>query len=90
MRSKNRTDFELLLEIHKETLEVISGVKDVLSGVKESINQLNDEHRQSNESIKEMIAVNKQFVKLIMWLLVITVVALVILAGAEKALKFLI
>ena len=61
-----------------------------------SLNSLNDNnklHRDKDDdrqqTLKTLVASNNKFYKVFSYLLIILVIAIIVLAGAEKALKFI-
>lgn len=80
---------EILIEQVKKNTEAFDGVKAAL----EKINDQNILHAQGensrNDVVKKMVDGNEKFYKIVTYLLILLVVTLVVLAGAEKALKFL-
>lgn len=82
------TRYRTLYELHERTIEVMEDVKN-------TIKTLNDRHRETDNliaantaALREMVAVNRQYNKFIRLLTFALVAAIIVLAGAEKALKF--
>lgn len=85
-----------LLQLSRSTVEALTGLKDTL----EKINDGNVLHSQKEdqryaitntmvESNKQLIKQNNTFIKVFYVVLFVLVAALVVLAGAEKALKII-
>jgi hypothetical protein len=88
--------YDILLNLHKETLEAINKQSNVIEKFSFAIQKLNDEHKEGNrllnentDTLKKMVASNTDFIKLVSRILIIVIGALVVLAGAEKVLKFI-
>ncbi|MEM3335423.1 MAG: hypothetical protein QXY47_05275 [Thermoplasmata archaeon] len=84
-----KDQYKILIDLHKETIQTLQRFAD-------GIDRLNDEHKsltdrlaENTSVLKQEVAKNGQFVKLISLILTALVAAIIILAGAEKALKFL-
>ena len=64
-----------------------------IGGTLEKLNDTNLLHANAISSnsavIKDMVAVNTSFLRYVRWILVTVILALIVLAGAEKALDFI-
>lgn len=64
--------------------------------MKSALAQINDDNKlhrskdgERDQAIKDLVAGNNKFYKIFSYLLIILVIALIVLAGAEKALRFI-
>lgn len=89
-----------LLEIVFENQKVISKQveknTEAFLGVKEALRQINDQnilHISKDDAraevVKKLVDGNEKFYKIVSYILIVLIAAVVILAGAEKALKFI-
>jgi len=65
---------------------------EALFGIKEALNKINDQNKlhcnvlnQNTDKLREMVAGNKSLIKIFQWVIISLISALIILAGAEKA-----
>lgn len=95
--NKRETDYtRILLENQKEFLKAQERVTEVLTGMKESLCVLNDNNvlhmgkeDSRYESINKLAAAVEARSRVMNTIMIILVAALVVLAGAEKALQVL-
>lgn len=89
-----------LIDIIFENQKIITdqGERNIMAfqEMKSALKQLNDDNRlhrtkdgDRDQAIKDLVVGNNKFYKLFSYLLILLIIALVILAGAEKALKFI-
>lgn len=87
---------QILLDQNKTMIEAMNNVSDAVKAINDK-NQLHADilirHSASinanTASIKEMVSVNNSFLKLFRWIILVLIISLIVLAGAEKALKFI-
>ncbi len=78
-----------LITHNREVAKYMSNIAVALSKVNDS-NVLHANAITGNTSIiKNMVEVNSSFLNFIRWILVVLVLAVIVLAGAEKILKFI-
>ena len=80
----------------KEFIDISKRNIEAFDGVKEALNQINDQNilhntkeDDRNETVKRLVESNERFYKTTTYLLLSLIFALIVLAGAEKALEFL-
>lgn len=89
-----------LMDIIFENQEVISNQVErnitAFNEMKNALQQINDDNKlhrakdnDRDQTLKSLVQSNNRFYKIFSYLLLILVTALVVLAGAEKALKFI-
>ena len=86
---------DLLFENQKILSDQVTKNTVAFNGVMDALNNINDQnvlHMSKDDAradvIKKLVDGNEKFYKVITYIILISVGALVILAGAEKALKF--
>jgi hypothetical protein len=81
--------FDVVIQNNKDMTEAMNRI----SSAVEAINHSNELHStiitEHTETIKSMVKVNTAFLSIFKWLIVSLVLAIIVLAGAEKVLKFL-
>lgn len=82
------SQFKTLLDIHRRTIEVMDSVQSTMKQINDEHKNYNRELNRNTEKLGEMVASNKQFIKLVSFILTVLVFAVVALAGAEKVLTF--
>jgi hypothetical protein len=86
------TKDKLIDELMAHNKEVVKYMGNIAASL-DKINDSNILHsgtiNANSEVIREMVNINSSFLKLFRWIMIVLVAAIIILAGAEKALKFL-
>lgn len=92
MKSEKFTKDKLIkmyIESNTKMVEYVSHLDTTLK----ALNDNNILHTQAisknTEVVRELVRSNNKFMKLFSWILVVLTIAIVVLAGAEKALKFI-
>lgn len=87
---------ELLLENQKVISDQVERNIVAFNNMQSALHEINESNRLHNEkdterdtTLKSLIESNNKFYKVFTYILLITILALVVLAGAEKVLKFL-
>lgn len=79
----------VIIEGNRKMTEATMGVKDALR----DLNDNNVLHRQALDNntkvVQDLVTCNRTVTNMIRWVFIILVLALVVLAGAEKVLEFL-
>ena len=80
---------KMYIESNARMVEYVSHLDTTLKALNDN-NILHTQTLSKNtEAVREMVKSNNRFMKLFSWILVVLTLAIVILAGAEKALKFI-
>ena len=87
---------DLVFENQKILSDQVLKNTEAFNGVTEALNSINDQnvlHMSKDDAraevIKKLVDGNEKFYKVVMYITLVVIGALVILAGAEKALKFI-
>ncbi len=80
---------EILVDQVKKNTEAFDGVKSALEKINDQNTLHNASENSRNETIAKLVAGNEKFYKVVTYILIISVAALVLLAGAEKVLKII-
>ena len=87
---------DLVFENQKIISEQVSKNTEAFNGVMGALNQINDQnvlHMSKDDAraevIKKLVDGNEKFYKITTYIILAVIGALIVLAGAEKALKFL-
>lgn len=77
------------INISKRNIEAFDGVKEALNQINDQNALHNSKETDRNEVIKRLVDSNEKFYRATTYILLALIFALIVLAGAEKALKFL-
>jgi hypothetical protein len=96
MKYTNDRLLDLVFENQKLISDQVLKNTEAFNGVKDALNNINDQnvlHMNKDDAraevIKKLVDGNEKFYKIVTYIILISISALVILAGAEKALKFI-
>ena len=83
-------------KLYKSFLESNKKTNEALFGIREALNNINDQNKlhcdiltKNTDKLVEMVAGNKSLIKLFQWIIIVLVSALIVIAGAEEALKII-
>lgn len=79
---------EILLQHNQEVAVHMSHIANALENLNDSNTLHSNAINANSEAIKQMAETNGAFIKFFRWVMVAIILALIVLAGAEEALKF--
>jgi hypothetical protein len=84
----NKELYKIILDQQERNIKAFEGMEDALHTLNDS-NVLHSARDNENyQAIKDLISSNKAVVSLLQWVIVATVSALIVLAGAKEVLQF--
>lgn len=89
MKQTDDRIIKLFLDSNQKTAEALAGIKEILNSLNDQNNLHNQNELTSNQKIGELASGIKSFVDVTKIIIFVLVAAIIVLAGAEKALKFI-